>query len=117
MAQQLPFDVYIVRKVQKWEERSKAWKVDFVDAIGVSPLNEMVYFWGGMKKQDSAQIQQSLDCLSWNRTSHPEKFDTDLDETAICAVLRATIARNLGKYEEARTTLETEVLAHDKYVP
>lgn len=117
MAQQLPFDMYIVRKVQKWEERSKAWKVDLVDAIGVSPLTEMVYFWGGMKKQDSVQLQQSLDCLLWDRTTHPDKFNTDLDETAIHAVLKAAIARNMGKYEEARDTLQTEVLAHDKYCP
>lgn len=116
MAQQLPFDMYITRKVQKWEERVKAWKVDLVDAIGVSPLTEMVYFWGGVKKQDTAQLQQSLDCLSWSRTSHPEKFETDLDETAIHAVLRACIARNMGKYAEARAVLETEVLSHDKYV-
>ncbi len=114
MAQQLPFDMYIVRKVQKWEERAKSWKVDLTDAIGVSPLTEMVYFWGGMKKQDSVQLQQSLDCLSWDRTTHPDKFNTDLDETAIHAILRAAIARNMGSYEEAREILQTEVLSHDK---
>ncbi|KAJ5047517.1 uncharacterized protein L3040_003340 [Drepanopeziza brunnea f. sp. 'multigermtubi'] len=114
MAQQLPFDSYITRKMQKWEERVKALKVDLVDAIGVSPLTEMVYFWGGMKKQDTVQLQQSLDCLAWSRTSHPDKFETDLDEKAIKAVLEACILRNLGKYAEARRVLETEVLGHDK---
>ncbi|KAK2626572.1 hypothetical protein QTJ16_003747 [Diplocarpon rosae] len=114
MAQQLPFDLYITRKVQKWEERVKAWKVEFVEAIGVSPLTEMVYFWGGMKKQDIVQLQKSMDCLSWTRTSHAEKFEGDLDETAIHAVLRACILRNLGKFAEAREVLETEVLNHDK---
>ena len=42
MSKPLPFDVYITRKVQKWEERAKAWKVDLVDAIGTSPLAEMM---------------------------------------------------------------------------
>ncbi|KAH6719061.1 outer membrane protein-like protein iml2 [Leptodontidium sp. 2 PMI_412] len=114
MAQNLPFDLYIVRKVQKWEERSKAWKVDMVDAIGASPLTEMVYFWGGMKKQDNVQLQQSLDILSWDRTSHAEKFKADLDETAIQAVLQAALIRNLGRYDEARKILQTEILPHDK---
>ncbi|KAH7403498.1 outer membrane protein-like protein iml2 [Cadophora sp. MPI-SDFR-AT-0126] len=114
MAQNLPFDLYIVRKVQKWEERSKSWKVDLIDAIGVSPLTEMVYFWGGMKKQDNVQLQQSLDCLSWDRTTHAEKFKADLDETAIQAVLQAALIRNLGQYDEARKILKTEILPHDK---
>ena len=42
MSKQLPFDVYITRKVQKWEERAKAWNVDLVDIIGTSPLAEMM---------------------------------------------------------------------------
>ena len=42
MSKQLPFDIYITRKVQKWEERAKTWKVDLVDAIGTSPLAEMM---------------------------------------------------------------------------
>lgn len=117
MAQNLPFDLYIVRKVQKWEDRSKAWKVDLIDAIGASPLTEMVYFWGGMKKQDDAQLQKSLDCLSWDRTSHAEKFKADLDEMAIQAVLQAALIRNLGRYDEARKILQTEIMPHDKYIP
>ncbi|KUJ20335.1 outer membrane protein-like protein iml2 [Mollisia scopiformis] len=114
MSKQLPFDVYITRKVQKWEERAKAWEVDLADAIGVSPLAEMVYFWGGPKKQGTAQLQKSLDILQWERTSHPEKLQGDLDETAIQAVLRAASLKNMGKYDEAREVLKAEVLKHDR---
>ncbi|KAL2067442.1 hypothetical protein VTL71DRAFT_1867 [Oculimacula yallundae] len=114
MAQPLPFDLYVVRKVQKWEERSKAWKADLIDVIGASPLTEMVYFWGGMKKQNEVQLQQSLNCLDWNRTSYAEKFRDDLDEVAIQGVLQAALLRNLGKFDEARKILEGEILVHDK---
>jgi hypothetical protein len=44
MSRELPFDTYIVRKVAKWEERVKLWKVDLVDVIGVSPLAEVRLF-------------------------------------------------------------------------
>ncbi|KAE8443318.1 hypothetical protein EG329_001961 [Mollisiaceae sp. DMI_Dod_QoI] len=115
MAKQLPFDVYITRKVQKWEERAKAWDVELVDAIGVSPLAEMVYFWGGPKKQGPLQLQKSLDILQWERASHPEKHQDDLDETAIQALLKAAALKNLRKYDEARDLLKSEVLNHDRH--
>ncbi|TVY81995.1 Mitochondrial outer membrane protein iml2 [Lachnellula suecica] len=114
MAKELPFDLYITRKVAKWEERAKAWDVDLVDAIGVSPLTEMVYFWGGGKKENQEQLQKSLDAVQWARTSHPEKFEQDLDETAIKAVIEASMLRHMGKYEESRPILEKEVLNHDR---
>ena len=42
MSKELPFDIFIVRKVKKWEERAKAWNSDLIDAIGTSPLDEMM---------------------------------------------------------------------------
>jgi len=42
MGQELPFDIFIGRKVKKWELRAKEWGVDLVDAIGVSPLVEQI---------------------------------------------------------------------------
>jgi hypothetical protein len=114
MAKQLPFDMYIVRKTQKWEERAKSWKVDLIDVIGVSPLTEMIYFWGGFKKQAPEQLEKSLKLLDWDRTGQPAKHKEDLDETAIHAVLQAAILRNLKRYVEARAILVDEVLNHDR---
>ncbi|KAI9738915.1 MAG: Mitochondrial outer membrane protein iml2 [Claussenomyces sp. TS43310] len=113
MAKQLPFDVFVVRKLQKWEERAKAWKVDLVDAIGVSPVEEMIYLWNGTKKMSPAELQVSLEKLEWERTGHAEKHRSDLDEAAVQALLRSAILRNLGRYEEAKAELETKILNHD----
>jgi Protein of unknown function (DUF3808) len=114
MSRDLPFDTYIVRKVAKWEERVKVWKVDLVDAVGVSPLAEMIYFWGGPKKQDVALLEKTLDILKWERVSHAEKLKDDLDETAIHAILNAAVLRNLERSDEARDFLTGKILNHDR---
>lgn len=131
MSKQLPFDVYITRKVQKWEERAKTWGVDLVDAIGTSPLAEMcckfpflvplrtnrslsLDLWNGIKKMGPEQLNKTLDILEWSRTSHPEKHKTNLDETAACSLLQACLVRSLGKFDEAHKILKTEILNHDK---
>jgi len=114
MSRDLPFDTYIVRKVAKWEERVKMWQVDLVDAIGVSPLAEMIFFWGGLKKQDVALLEKTLDILKWERVSHAEEFKDDLDEMAIHAVLNAAVLRNLERRDEARDFLTGKILNHDR---
>jgi hypothetical protein len=117
MAKQLPFDVYVTRKVQKWEERAKEWDVDFVDAIGVSPIEEMIYLWNGSKRMTTSQLETSLEKFDWQRTSHPEKHQANLDEVAIQALLTASILRRLGRFNDARKTLQDEILKRDAYVP
>lgn len=114
MSKQLPFDMYIVRKCQKWEERAKEWGVEFVDTIGVSPIVEMIYLWGGFKKQNPIELQQSLDLLVWDRVYQPERHQTNLDEMAIYALVKACILRNMERFEEAREVLESEILSHNR---
>ncbi|RKF60114.1 Inclusion body clearance protein iml2 [Erysiphe neolycopersici] len=114
MSKQLPFDMYIVRKCQKWEERAKNWDVELTEAIGVSPLQEMIYLWSGSKKQNSDELKKSLEILNWDRTNLPEKHKSNLDETAIHALLKSCIYRNLEKYQEAREVLQKNIICHDK---
>ena len=116
MARQLPFDVFVVRKISKWELRAKEWNVPFVDAVGVSPVEEMIYLWNGYKRMPPAQLEDSLACLSWSEdaSQNPLWQREGLDERAVLAVLRAAILRCLGRYDEAKGILMRDVIAHDK---
>ena len=116
MARQLPFDIFVTRKINKWTARAAAWNCDFVDAIGVSPNEEMVFFWNGYKRMTAAQLEESLRNLAWSEDPkvNPCWEREGLDERAILTVLRASIYRNLRDHEKAKAMLKQEVLCHDK---
>jgi hypothetical protein len=115
MARQLPFDVFVGRKLQKWEQRAKDHDVDLIDAIGVSPVEEMVYFWNGYKQMNVEELQLSLRSLSRTATRTKIPWEDDaVDEHAIHALLKATVQRNMKQTAEARKTLADHVFVHDK---
>lgn len=114
MAKQLPFDVFVDRKIKKWEQRAKDFGCDFIDAIGVSPINEMTYFWNGYKRMQPKDLELSLAKLEWSTSDANPLWEKEaLDEHAILAVLKAGILRNMAKPGEAREVLEKEVLNHE----
>ncbi|KAL8941871.1 MAG: hypothetical protein Q9211_001642 [Gyalolechia sp. 1 TL-2023] len=115
MARQLPFDVFVTRKIHKWEQRAKEWDVPFIDAVGVSPLEEMVYFWGGYRRMDSSQLQTSLENLAWSECPDNGTWAREeKDEKAVLAVLRAATLRNLKRWDEAVGVLKAGVLGVEK---
>jgi tetratricopeptide (TPR) repeat protein len=116
MARQLPFDVFVNRKIAKWEARAKEWKCDFIDAIGVSPIEEMIYFWNGFKRMRHEHIDVSLQNLAWSvdNPENPHWAKEGLDEKSILAVLRAAALRNRGDTAQAKEILQTEVISKDK---
>ena len=114
MARQLPFDVFVTRKIHKWESRARDWSVSFIDAVGVSPVEEMIFFWNGYKRMNTSQLEQSLSRLSWSETSNSQWKHEGTDEKALLSVLYGTTLRNLQRYEEAKKVLRSGVLSHDK---
>lgn len=114
MARQLPFDIFVTRKVQKWESRARDWSISFVDAVGVSPVEEMIFLWNGYKRMDPSQLEESLSRLSWSETSNPQWKHEGPDEKALLSLLYGTTLRNLERYEEAKKTLRSGVLSYDK---
>lgn len=113
MARQLPFDVFVARKVRKWEARATELNAPLVDAVGVSPIEEMIFFWNGYKRMNESQLEDSLVRLAWSE-SQPSWVKETRDERAILAVLRAATMRNLGHLDKAEKVLKGEVLNVDK---
>ena len=109
MGRQLPFDLFVVRKIAKWEERATRWDCSFVDAVGVSPLDEMIFFWNGFKKMNQAQLQDSLDNLAWSETT-PHWGKEDTDELAIADILKAVILRSMRRHEDSKAVLNKKLL-------
>lgn len=112
MGRQLPFDLFVVRKLAKWEERATRFHCSFIDAIGVSPLEEMIYLWGGFKKQDQANLEYSLKNLAWSETTS-RWHEEDPDEPAILALLRGVILRNLRQHDESMEILRVKLIDQD----
>lgn len=106
LARQMPFEVFALRKVQKWEDRAKEYGIDLADAVGVSPAEEMTYLWSGSKRMAGDMFDKALAYLSWDRCTaskeHVEKMKAIPDEAAIKAVAEAVILSNMGRYEDAR---------------
>ncbi|KAI4198166.1 MAG: hypothetical protein LQ350_005453 [Teloschistes chrysophthalmus] len=117
MARQLPFDVMVTRKIQKWEARAREWGIPFVDAVGVSPLEEMVFFWNGFKRMNPSQLERSLENLSWSDRSEANRKNwqkEEKDEHAVLAVLRGATLRNLGRWDPAIKVLKEGALGVEK---
>ncbi|KAI9683172.1 MAG: Mitochondrial outer membrane protein iml2 [Trizodia sp. TS-e1964] len=114
MARQLPFDIFVRRKVEKFLHRSQEWGVDFIDAIGVSPLQEMIYLWNGYKRMPVHKLEKSLELLAWSEATNPHWHRESLDEYAILALLRAVTLRSLLRFTDARAVLEKDILVHDR---
>ncbi|KAF2222924.1 outer membrane protein Iml2/Tetratricopeptide repeat protein 39 [Elsinoe ampelina] len=116
MARQLPFDVYVSRKIAKWQAVSQKKGVDLVDAAGVSPISEMVYFWSGWKRMGTEHLEAYLARLErWEEgLQESGKWEElEQDEKLTYHLLGAVVLERLGKREDARELLELGVTSMD----
>ncbi|KAK2873937.1 hypothetical protein FQN49_001988 [Arthroderma sp. PD_2] len=113
LARQLPFDVFVTRKIVKWDARAKERNIPFIDAIGVSPIEEMNFFWNGHSRMPDDQLEVALQNLAWSENK--ETWDSEpLDEHAVLALLRASLLRAQRKHSEAKAILKSKILCHDR---
>lgn len=115
MSRQLPFEVYVTRKLSKWQARSEEARIRLVDAVGASPLEELIYFWNGHRRMRAEHLRRSLQSLSYVSESNenPKWQRMASDERAISAFLRAVSLRHLGELGQARDLLRAHILSHD----
>jgi hypothetical protein len=118
MAKQLPFDVFVQRKVAKLEERAKELGVALVDAAGPSPALEMAALWCGTKRMAAGELEKMEAGLAWERCTAPaaavEAMRATADERAVRGVTLAAVYRCQGRVADARAVLDDEVFCHDK---
>ncbi|KAK5134428.1 hypothetical protein LTR08_006475 [Meristemomyces frigidus] len=115
MARQLPFDTFVLRKLAKWDLRAKTLECSFVDAVGVSPVEEMAYFWSGYKRMNMSQLRESQERLLWseNLELNPRWETEAIDEKALQAFLMGTCLRFMGEKTQAKSVFTDGVLSHD----
>ncbi|KAK8186831.1 mitochondrial outer membrane protein iml2 [Phyllosticta paracitricarpa] len=114
MARQLPFDLFVARKLAKWQARAAARGVSLIDAVGVSPIEEMIYFWNGYKRMGDRHLSDSMEALRWSCLSDmPDSTSEPIDERALHALLTAVALRARGHIDAAKDRLRDGVLCYD----
>ncbi|KAL4950602.1 hypothetical protein BDW69DRAFT_54157 [Aspergillus filifer] len=115
MARQLPFDVFVVRKIAKWEARAKEWNVPLIDAVGVDPVEEMIFLWNGHSRMTQEQLQDSLTNLSWSESEANKTWAREgAEEKGIYQLLRAAVLRSMRRHEEAKEIIQNSIFTLDR---
>lgn len=106
---QMPFDKFVLRKVNQFVEISKEKNVDIIDAIGVSPVHELTYFWNGYNRMPQEQLLIAQTMLDYN-ISPLAKIPETQDQSMIRNFLHSIVLRRLGEVSKGQEIIDEAVL-------
>ncbi|QIW99116.1 hypothetical protein AMS68_004634 [Peltaster fructicola] len=101
----VPIEVYVKNNMNRYLAKQAAQKCTLVEAIDVSPAEELIWLHGAHDSMPEAQLQVSLEELESYKTANDE-------EAARTALLKAACLRSLGQISSAREEIEQHVLIH-----
>lgn len=124
MAKAMPFDLYVLRKLNQWKVNADELGCNIVDAISVSPIHEVIYFWNGFGRMLPDDLEAAMQQLSYSgEPGSPFALDSAEDSklTDRCPevkedsftryLLQSVVLRNQGKVQEGYDLLKTHVLS------
>lgn len=117
MARAMPFDIFVQRKVKLWKQVASQKKLDLVDAIGTSPIFEVVFIWNGFAKMSEDKLDIALKSIGYSgKPGSPYAASSappleEIEDEFICRTLLQTVTlRCLGRLDDAVELLEKHTL-------
>ncbi len=104
----MPFDVFLSRKINYWKKVAETEKIDFVDAIGTSPIHELMYFYNGFSRLDEENSKTAFDLLQYSATSDDADADADAD-------IKESEVKEIGEADDDIKDTENETTSKPKY--
>ena len=108
---QMPFDKFLIRKITQFEQTAQTYKVDFIDAIGTSPVHELAYFWNGYNRMPEEHLQIATKLLDYSVSEHA-KVPEIQNQSMIRNLLQSITLRRLGEFSKGDELIDKKVLKY-----
>lgn len=113
----MPFDRFVLRKFDQWKDISKKNNVHLIDAIGTSPVHEIIYFWNGFGRMPLGDLDMALKLLGYTAAKDTPFSDNNTlvideteDESLIRYLLQSVTLRYLKRTDEGLELLQKKVI-------
>ncbi|SCU98307.1 LADA_0H12046g1_1 [Lachancea dasiensis] len=111
MAKNTPLERFMLRKVDQFKRNQFALKLnDPLEAIGVSPVHELTYFYNGYNRMTKSALAVSHRLLTEYKNAMVERCNPD--QELIKNFLVSLTLRRLGNLDDGCELLDKHVLSH-----